>query len=506
VTVQPEFSAFAATYDAGRAQVVWWTLQSDLETPVSAYLKLADGRPFAFLLESAERGAGSRRDRYSIIGCKPDLVWKCRDGVATINRNALTAPEAFAPAGADALSSLRALVAENRFDLPAGLPPMAAGLFGYMTYDMVRLVEKLPDDNVDELNIPDAVLSRPSLIGVFDSFTDCITLVTSVFPVAGLDAKAAYEQAVERLRVAEADLRQTLPCRGAPPVGATDFSEPVSNTSREEYYGMIAKAKEYIMAGDIFQVVPSQRLRTPFKLSSLELYRALRRLNPSPFLVLLNCEEVSVVASSPEVLVRLRDGKVTIRPIAGTRKRGATAEEDAALAADLLADPKELAEHLMLLDLGRNDVGRVAKIGTVKVTSKMQVEYYSHVMHIVSNVEGEIDPQYTAVDALMAGFPAGTVSGAPKVRAMEIIDELEKARRGVYAGCIGYFGAGGDMDTCIALRSGVIKDGMLYVQAGGGVVADSDPEAEYQESWNKAQAVIRAAEAAMKAAVRRNGP
>jgi anthranilate synthase component I len=506
VTVQPEFSAFAATYDAGRAQVVWWTLQSDLETPVSAYLKLADGRPFAFLLESAERGAGSRRDRYSIIGCKPDLVWKCRDGVATINRNALTAPEAFAPAGADALSSLRALVAENRFDLPAGLPPMAAGLFGYMTYDMVRLVEKLPDDNVDELNIPDAVLSRPSLIGIFDSFTDCITLVTSVFPVAGLDAGAAYEQAVERLRAAEADLRQTLPCRGEPPVGATDFSEPVSNTSREEYYGMIAKAKEYIMAGDIFQVVPSQRLRTPFKLSSLELYRALRRLNPSPFLVLLNCEELSVVASSPEVLVRLRDGKVTIRPIAGTRKRGATAEEDAALAADLLADPKELAEHLMLLDLGRNDVGRVAKIGTVKVTSKMQVEYYSHVMHIVSNVEGEIDPQYTAVDALMAGFPAGTVSGAPKVRAMEIIDELEKARRGVYAGCIGYFGAGGDMDTCIALRSGVIKDGMLYVQAGGGVVADSDPEAEYQESWNKAQAVIRAAEAAMKAAVRRNGP
>jgi anthranilate synthase component I len=506
VTVQPEFSAFAATYDAGRAQVVWWTLQSDLETPVSAYLKLADGRPFAFLLESAERGAGSRRDRYSIIGCKPDLVWKCRDGVATINRNALTAPEAFEPAGADALSSLRALVAENRFDLPAGLPPMAAGLFGYMTYDMVRLVEKLPDDNVDELNIPDAVLSRPSLIGVFDSFTDCITLVTSVFPVAGLDAKAAYEQAVERLRAAEADLRRTLPCRGEPPLGATDFSEPVSNTSREEYYGMIAKAKEYIMAGDIFQVVPSQRLRTPFKLSSLELYRALRRLNPSPFLVLLNCEEVSVVASSPEVLVRLRDGKVTIRPIAGTRKRGATAEEDAALAADLLADPKELAEHLMLLDLGRNDVGRVAKIGTVKVTSKMQVEYYSHVMHIVSNVEGEIDPQYTAVDALMAGFPAGTVSGAPKVRAMEIIDELEKARRGVYAGCIGYFGAGGDMDTCIALRSGVIKDGMLYVQAGGGVVADSDPEAEYQESWNKAQAVIRAAEAAMKAAVRRNGP
>lgn len=506
MTVQPEFSAFAATYDAGRAQVVWWTLQSDLETPVSAYLKLADGRPFAFLLESAERGAGSRRDRYSIIGCKPDLVWKCRDGRASLNRRALTDPDAFEPVDGGALDSLRRLVAENRFDLPSGLPPMAAGLFGYLTYDMVRLMERLPDNNPDELNIPDAILSRPSLVAIFDSYTDNITLVTSVFPTAGIDAQAAYEQACDRLRAAGADLRQPLPYGGEPPPGAADFVEPVSNTSRDEYYGMVARAKEYIKAGDIFQVVPSQRLRLPFKLSSLDLYRSLRRLNPSPFLVLLNFAELSVVASSPEVLVRLRDGKVTIRPIAGTRKRGATAAEDAELAADLLADPKELAEHLMLLDLGRNDVGRVAKIGTVKVTSKMQVEYYSHVMHIVSNVEGELDPKYSAIDALMAGFPAGTVSGAPKVRAMEVIDELEKARRGVYAGCIGYFGAGGDMDTCIALRSGVVKDGMLYVQAGGGVVADSDPEAEYQESWNKAQAVIRAAEAAARASVRRNGP
>lgn len=500
MTVQPAFPAFAETYDAGRAQVAWRTLQSDLETPVSAYLKIADGRPFAFLLESAERGAGARRDRYSIIGCKPDLIWKCRDGAASINRDALFDADAFRPAGAAPLDSLRALVDECRFEVPAGLPPMAAGLFGYLTYDMVRLMERLPDDNPDELNIPDAILTRPSLVAIFDSHTDSVTLVASVFPRAGVSAIDAYARALERLNDAAADLQRPLPYRREPRADVALPVQATSNTSREEFHAIVAKAKEYIRAGDVFQVVPSQRLRLPFKLSPLALYRALRRLNPSPFLFHLDFGELSIVGSSPEILVRLRDGKLTIRPLAGTRKRGATAAEDQALAADLLADPKELAEHLMLLDLGRNDVGRVAKIGTVKVTAKMQVEYYSHVMHIVSNVEGEIDPKYSAIDALMAGFPAGTVSGAPKVRAMEIIDELEKARRGVYAGCIGYFGAGGDMDTCIALRTAVVKDGMLYVQAGAGLVADSDPESEYQETVNKAQALIRAAEAAMRTA------
>ena len=268
----------------------------------------------------------------------------------------------------------------------------------------------------------------------------------------------------------------------------------VSTATPSAYHDMVEKAKAYISAGDIFQVVPSQRFRVPFTHPPFALYRALRRLNPSPFLFFLAFDGFAVVGSSPEIMVRVRAGTVTIRPIAGTRRRGASPAEDRALAAELLADPKERAEHLMLLDLGRNDVGRVARVGTVRVTEQMTIEQYSHVMHIVSNVEGALDPKYDAIDALIAGFPAGTVSGAPKVRAMEIIDELESERRGIYGGCIGYIGAEGELDTCIALRTAVVKDGMLYVQAGGGVVADSDPEAEYQESCNKARALLRAAE------------
>jgi anthranilate synthase component 1 len=279
--------------------------------------------------------------------------------------------------------------------------------------------------------------------------------------------------------------------------GVTETSPPESNMKRGKFYQMVEKAKEYILVGDIFQVVLSQRFAVPFRLPPFALYRALRRLNPSPFLFFLDFDAFSVVGSSPEILVRVRDGKVTIRPIAGTRRRGGDAAEDKALADDLLADAKELAEHLMLLDLGRNDAGRVAQVGTVKVTEQMSIEAYSHVMHIVSNVEAVLDPKFDAIDALLAGFPAGTVSGAPKVRAMEIIDELEPDRRGVYAGCIGYFGANGEMDTCIALRTAVVKDEVMYVQAGGGIVADSIPESEFQESRNKAMALISAAEEAI---------
>jgi anthranilate synthase component I len=493
--VAPDFESFRATAEAGRPQLVWTTLVADLETPVSAMLKLAAGQPNSFLLESVEGGA--TRGRYSIIGLAPDLIWRCRGESAEINRAALDDANAFEPCPEGALDSLRRLVRETRIELPEELPPMAAGLVGYIGYDMVRLMERLPDANPDVLDVPDGLFLRPTLMAVFDNVKDSITLVTAVWD-ADDGAESAFAAAQERLAAAVTRLEAGLPLGGRAPSAATtgELPEPVSNMTREAYYAMVERAKEYIAAGDIFQAVLSQRFAVPFAPPPFSLYRALRRLNPSPFLFFLDFGDFAVVGSSPEILVRLRDSEVTIRPIAGTRRRGATRAEDRELAEDLLSDPKELAEHLMLLDLGRNDVGRVAKIGTVEVTEKMAIEFYSHVMHIVSNVEGEIDPSYDAIDALIAGFPAGTTSGAPKVRAMEIIDELEPERRGIYAGAIGYFSAGGAMDTCIALRTAVVKDGMMYVQAGGGIVADSSPDGEFQESRNKAQALIRAAQEA----------
>ena len=491
---RPDLAGFAAAYEAGRAQVVATSLVADLETPVSAMLKLADGRPFSFLLESVTGGAV--RGRYSILGTKPDLIWRCRGERAEINRQARIDRERFEPCAEPSLASLRRLVAESRIDLPEELPLMAAGLFGQMGYDMVRLIERIPDGNPDRLGLPDAVFMRPTLVALFDHIEDRITVVTPVWPGPEISPRRAYEAALERLADAVADLNRGI--RHEPAPRTSPPPQPVANVTREQYHGMVERAKEYIRAGDIFQVVPSQRFDLAFDLPPFALYRALRRLNPSPFLFYLDLGDYALVGSSPEILVRLRGGTVTVRPIAGTRRRGVDKAEDEALAQELLADPKERAEHLMLLDLGRNDVGRVARIGTVRVTEKMKVELYSHVMHIVSNVEGEIRPDCDALDALMAGFPAGTVSGAPKVRAMEIIEELEPERRGFYAGAVGYIAADGTMDTCIALRTALIKDGRMYVQAGGGVVADSDPEAEYQESCNKARALIRAAEEAVR--------
>ena len=505
--VFPDPASFAKLYEDGRAQVVWTRLVGDLETPVSAMLKLAGGRANAFLLESVEGGAA--RGRYSFIGLKPDLIWRCFGDRAEIARRALRDPEAFEPCPGGALDSFRALEAESRIVLPEELPPMSAGLVGYMSYDMARLIERLPGANPDTLGVPDGLFLRPTVMAVFDSVEDTISVVTPARPEPDTGAPAAYDAAAARLAETVADLdrnppaaRRFFPEPGAP---AADPPEPVSNVGRERYHEMVRRAKDYIAAGDAFQIVPSQRFRVPFALPPFALYRALRRLNPSPFLFFLDFGAFAVVGSSPEILVRLRDGVVTIRPIAGTRPRGRDRAEDAALAADMLADPKERAEHLMLLDLGRNDVGRVARIGTVEVTENMTVEYYSHVMHLVSNVEGALAEGRDAIDALFAGFPAGTVTGAPKVRAMEIIDELENEKRGVYAGCVGYFAANGSMDTCIALRTAVVKDGAMYVQAGGGVVADSDPEFEYRESCNKARALLRAAEEAVRFAAGRGG-
>ena len=498
MSVQPLIAAFEDVYEAERPQVVWTTLVADLETPVSAMLKLAHGRPFSFLLESVEGGA--IRGRYTFIGLKPDLIWRCFGNRAQINDQARVDLNAFhsCPISerSGALASLRSIIAESHIDLPSHLPPMAAGLVGYIGYDMVRLMERLPDQNPDTLGLPDGLFVRPTVIAVFDNVDDRVTIIAPVWPNPGMSARAAYDEAKGRIADTVVDLERSLPQTSSSTTEPVRLPEPTSNTTRSQYRAMVEKAKEYVFAGDIFQVVPSQRFQIPFELPPFSLYRALRRLNPSPFLFFLDFGDFSVVGSSPEIMVRVRDGTVTIRPIAGTRPRGASTVEDEALAKELLADPKERAEHLMLLDLGRNDVGRVAGIGTVRVTDQMIIERYSHVMHIVSNVEGKLDPKFDAINALIAGFPAGTVTGAPKVRAMEIIDELEPERRGIYGGCIGYIGANSEMDTCIALRTAIIKDQVLYVQAGGGVVADSNPDAEYEESCNKARALLRAAEEA----------
>jgi anthranilate synthase component I len=492
--IEPPIGAFAATYGRGVAQVVWTTLVADLETPVSAFLKTGADKPLSFLLESVEGGAV--RGRYSIIGLDPDVVWRARGDKAEMNRTARQDLDAFLPCRELPLKSLRRFINESRFVLPESLPPMAAGVFGYLSYDMVRLMEELPPPNPDPIGIPDAILVRPTVMIIFDSVLDTLTLVTPVRPTKGLAADAALARAVDRLAAVVDALDRPLPKEPASAAAAVLKNAPVSNTPAAEFHAMVARAKDYIAAGDIFQVVLAQRFEAPFTLPPFALYRALRRVNPAPFLFYLDYAGFAVAGSSPEILVRTRGDTVTIRPIAGTKPRGSTPHEDKALEDELLADPKERAEHLMLLDLGRNDVGRVAAIGTVKVTDQFFVERYSQVMHIVSNVEGKLDPRHDALDALAAGFPAGTVSGAPKVRAMEIIDELEKEKRGLYAGCVGYFSAAGDMDSCIVLRTALVKDGKMYVQAGAGIVADSDPDSEQQECVNKAKALFRAAEEA----------
>ena len=489
----PGFAEFEAGWAEGRNQLVTIRLAADLDTPVSLMLKLAEAAPMSFMLESVT--GGEIRGRYSIIGMKPDLIWDCRNGQARINRQARFSDE-YVPDDRPALDSLRALIAESRMEhMPEGVPAAAAGLFGYLGYDMIRLVEHLPDVNPDPLDLPDAMLMRPSVVAVLDGVKGEVTLCAPAWHVPGENARAAYARAAERVM----DALRALDRQPSEPRALghdAEIGEPVSNFAKADYLAAVDRAREYIRAGDIFQVVPSQRWRMDFPLPPFALYRSLRRTNPSPFMFFLNMGGFQIIGASPEILVRLREGEVTIRPIAGTRPRGADEAEDRALEADLLSDQKELAEHLMLLDLGRNDVGRVARTGTVRPTEQFVIERYSHVMHIVSNVVGELREGEDALSALLAGLPAGTVSGAPKVRAMQIIDELEPEKRGVYGGAVGYFAGNGEMDMCIALRTGLVKDGALYIQAGGGVVYDSDPESEFQETVNKSKALQRAAEGA----------
>ena len=489
-------TAARAALAAGHPALVWRKLIADTETPVGAALKLIVPERGDFLLESVE--GGEVRGRYSLLGIDPDLVFRATGAACEINRAWRHDRHAFAPLPGNSLAELRALIGACRIDVPPGLPRALACLVGYFGYETIGLVENLPRAPQSALELPDMLFVRPGLILVFDRLTDELFAVAPVWPEGSPDH--ALTAAGERIdgalrRLAQSTLSETG--------GQAGLFEPTltPTLSSAEYEAMVLKAKDYIFAGDIFQVVLAQRFTCPFALPPLALYRALRRVNPSPFLYLLDLPGFGVVGSSPEILVRVRDGQVTIRPIAGTRPHGKTPEEDRAAHASLLADPKERAEHLMLLDLGRNDVGRVAAAGTVEVTDSYTVERYSHVMHIVSNVVGQLDTaKHDALDALFAGFPAGTVSGAPKIRACQIIAELEPETRGAYAGGVGYFAPDGSIDSCIVLRTGIVKDGVLHVQAGAGIVADSDPAYELRECEAKAGALIAAAREAVRVA------
>ncbi|OAN60041.1 anthranilate synthase component I [Sphingomonas sp. TDK1] len=479
--------AARAALALGRPALVWRQQVADTETPVAAALKLIQPGRGDFLLESVE--GGSVRGRHSLIGLAPDLVFRATGTEAELNPHWMTDRTAFEPLSADPLTALRTLVADCRMDVPAELPRALACLVGYFSYETVGLVEKLPRPPQSPVGVPDMIFVRPTVLLVFDRLADKLFFVAPVWP--GADPEAA----AERIDAVAAQLASTpLP---APVRAEPRAIQPTPVLAEGRYAEMVAAAKDYIAAGDIFQVVLAQRFTAPFPLPPFELYRALRRINPSPFLYHLDLPGFALTGSSPEILVRARDGEITIRPIAGTRPRGRTAAEDEANRASLLADPKERAEHLMLLDLGRNDVGRAAAPGSVRVTDSYTVEFYSHVMHIVSNVVGRLRDDADAIDALFAGFPAGTVSGAPKVRACEIIAELEAETRGPYAGGVGYFSPDGSMDSCIVLRTALVKDGVMHVQAGAGIVADSDPVYEQRECEAKSGALFAAAREAI---------
>ena len=482
---------FTEKYNNGFPQIISSQFIADIDTPVSALLKLSKNQKYSFLLESVE--GGDQRGRYSLLGCEPDLIWQVKNGKISIktDNELLNKKIILSLKPIESLKKILSLslVKRNPKDVPYPI------LVGYLGYPMIQHMERISLNNPDRLMIPDSVMIRPKIAAVFDNIKDTINIMTVVYPEKNIRAKQALEIANNNINKSIQKLNSEIEKNDTVKIKDSEKKiNPISNYKKDEYLEIVNQAKKYIYNGDIFQVVPSQRFQCRYLLNAKTLYRSLRRLNPSPFLVNLNFDDFGLVASSPEILVRVRDRKITIRPIAGTRKRGKTIHEDLELSKDLINDSKELAEHLMLLDLGRNDVGRVAKIGTVKVTEKMIVEYYSHVMHIVSNVEGILDKKYDAIDALISGFPAGTVSGAPKIRAMEIIEELENVSRSFYGGAMGYFDSNGQMDTCISLRTGLVKNNNLFIQSGGGVVYDSDPEKEYEETINKAKALVKAAE------------
>ncbi len=490
----PTKNEFLSKFKRKENQILWTTLKSDLDTPVSTYLKLCEKKTNSFLLESVQDG--TYRGRYSIIGFDPDLIWTCKKGIA-YKKKLKKKNSKFIKDDKKPLLSLQNLINSSKINLPKHLPPMSAGLIGYLGYETIEQYEKLPKRKKNIINIPDGFFIRPTTLAIFDNIKNEITLISPYWYHNENEFINDYKKISTNLKKLKTLINNPLQYKTKKLI--KKFIKPKSNIKKNTFLEMVKKAKKYIYEGDIFQVVLSQRFKAKFLLSPFELYRSLRSLNPSPFLFYMNLEETiqesfSIIGSSPEILVKLKNNEITIRPIAGTRKRGKDHKEDIKLKKDLLSDPKEISEHLMLLDLGRNDVGKMSKVDSIKVTEKMNVELYSHVMHIVSNVVGIAKSTKNIVEILMSGFPAGTVSGAPKIRAMEIINELEPDARGVYAGCVGYFSANGDMETCIALRTAIVKNKEMYVQAGAGIVADSVPEKEYVETLNKSAALFKAAE------------
>lgn len=485
----PTLEGFRAIAGDGTLVPVYREIVADLETPVSAYMKLSRDQQHTFLLESVEQG---EIGRYSFLGGNPSIIFKSKGKQVTITRNG--GVETYE--SDNALNDLRELMSVYEPVEVQGVPSFHGGAVGYMSYDQVRFFETLPDENPDPLNLPDMYFLITDTILIFDHVRNKLMIVSNAH-IQG-DADAAYREAVEKIDALESVLRQPLVVNNERLHSGEVDTAIRSNFSEDEYCEIVEKAKEYIRAGDIFQVVLSQRFERTIHSSPLNLYRALRCVNPSPYMILLELPEFSIVGSSPEVMTQVTGTRCMVRPIAGTRPRGKTPQEDHDFEVDLMADEKELAEHIMLVDLGRNDIGRVSKIGTVEPTRLKTVERYSHVMHIVSQVEGDMREDADAFDALAATFPMGTVSGAPKIRAMEIIDELETLRRGPYSGGCGYISFSGDMDTCILIRTMIVKDSVAYLQAGAGIVYDSDPAREYEETQNKARAMFQAVEFAEK--------
>ena len=497
----PNIDKFIVNYNLGKPQLLYAMLSADLHTPVSTMIRLKKEK-YIFLYESVENG--NNRGRYSAIGINPDLIWECKNNkcfTKNFNKKKKIKKHRSPP-----ILSLKKLFKNNKFKIPKNLPPMSSGLFGYLGYEMISNIENLKLKNKDDLNLPDSIFIRPTVMLIFDNVCDTLFIIKTIWPS---DEKADFFYKKSELEILKLLKVLKKPIKLSNNVNQKDANElnsvkklkekVFSNTSFSEFKSMVSKAKKYIYSGEIFQVVISRYFKKKITTTPLAIYRALRFLNPSPYLFYIKFNDFYIIGSSPEILVKLDEKKVTIRPIAGTKKRGKNNLEDEKLKNELLEDPKEISEHLMLLDLGRNDTSKVCKSGSVKVTKKMYVEYFSHVMHIVSNINGIIKDEADNVDALFSGFPAGTVSGAPKIRAMEIINELEPESRGIYAGCVGYFSANGSMETCIVLRTAIVKDKKMYVQAGAGIVADSDPKKEYVETINKAKALFKAAENSYKA-------